>query len=200
VVSMTAILLLRSGGPNRETTMQATAPSLVIPQRPRAHTSSAGMHNDGPLGADSFVRYDPSAYRIVVRAHGAPGNTGHKSAAAVARVIDNFMLERRIEKSKVKYLYLQSCWARTGGIFSQAAALANITGFKVYSVKGRYNEQRRNEMKVTEPNRFEFVRALSKTGNKVMFGVTEAGLAVASRARGAAGGASAAAHSRARSA
>lgn len=183
----------------RETTMLARAPSLVTPPTPRARSYSAGMQSNGPFGPDSFVRYEPSFYRIVVQAHGAPGNTGHKSAAAVAKVIDNFMLERRIQKSNVKYLYLQSCWARSGGLFSQAAALANITGFKVLSVKGRYSEQRRNEMKVTEPNRFEFVRALSKTGNKVMFGVTEAGLSLVARTSGAAGGASAAAHGRAQS-
>jgi hypothetical protein len=176
-------------GANRRILFMTEPPSLVMRRKPQARPPSRAVPNNEPFGAGSYVRYDPSAYRITVQSHGAPGNTGHKRASAVAEVIDNFMLERGIEKSSVKYLYLQSCWARSGGVFSQAAALANITGFKVYSVGGKYSEQRRGEMKVTEPNRFELVRALSKTGNLVMFGVTQAALAARSRLRGLAGAA-----------
>ncbi len=149
---------------------------------PRSAELQKAVINE-PFGRDGYIRYMPSAYSITIRAHGAPADTAHHSASGLKKVICGFMKRNGIERTAVKNIYLQSCYGRDGWIFSQSAALANVTGLKVFSVHGKYREQRDSDMKVTGPNRSSFVRSLSKQGNKALYRVIEPGVSVISMFR-----------------
>lgn len=166
-----------SAPPTRSKNVRPSTPAAFFDsERPRPMAGE-------PFGADGYIHHVPAAYGISVRAHGAPANTGRYSATGLANLIDEFICKNGIDRKSVKNIYLRSCYARSGGIFSQATALANITGLKVFAVEGKYRRQHESEMRATVPNRFSLVRALSKTGNQAMFNVVDPGVSLLRWAR-----------------
>lgn len=131
-----------------------------------------------PLGPESFIKIGPNN-TVIIRAHGAWGNTGHFKAEQVSGLVRNFLISKNIKVEDVRLIELQSCYGASLGNFSQAQALANNLNVKVKGYTGLYTEKRSStpgDGSIAKPDSNSVTKVISSIGNNAAYYGSEIGL------------------------
>ncbi|WP_380181667.1 hypothetical protein [Kalamiella sp. sgz302252] len=137
-----------------------------------------------PFGPDSYIRMGSDNRTIVIRAHGAPGSTGHFTARDVVKVIREFAKARNVDINNINYIDLQCCYGNTIRPFSQGQVIANLLRVKVKGYSGIYSPMANSlpsdgSFSVPYSNRASVL--ISDVGNIAVYQLTESVLSLRRR-------------------
>lgn len=135
-----------------------------------------------PFGTDSYIKMRGNNI-VIVRAHGAPGNTAHFKAEYVATVIRDFVASKGFKMEHISQIALESCYSGTLKPVSQAQALANNLQKKVIGYSDVFTNSRvgSTDEAVFTPHTNPAARAMSRAGNTAVYYGSETVLSVRKR-------------------